>query len=68
MALTPGTTHGGHPASRGAPGGGLAITRKLAHMMGGDVTVTSEHGGVQRSRVSPPGTGAQDSKQPGRYS
>ena len=38
-----------------APGSGLAITRKLARMMGGDVTVTSEPGKGSAFTVRLPG-------------
>jgi signal transduction histidine kinase len=37
-------------------GRGLAISRKLARMMGGDVTVTSEHGKGSVFTVRLPGS------------
>ena len=40
-----------------APGSELAITRKLARMMGGDVTVTSEPGKGSVFTVRLPGGG-----------
>jgi len=41
----------------GDTGLGLAITRKLARMMGGDVTVTSEYGKGSVFTVRLPGRG-----------
>jgi signal transduction histidine kinase len=41
----------------GGTGLGLALSRKLARMMGGDVTVTSEMGKGSVFKVRPPGGG-----------
>jgi signal transduction histidine kinase len=41
----------------GGTGLALAITRRLARMMGGDVTVTSEHGKGSAFTARPPGSG-----------